>query len=338
MASLQIEIPGAIPVKSRDLILFSFFFTFSLNRVNSNLFVVLLQGSQIFTGLRELTFLHALTDVPVHESSLGIHQVELVIETSPSLGNGSGVAQHAHGTLNLGKVTTWNHSWWLVVDANLEASGAPVHELDGALGLDGCNGSIDILWHDITSVQHAAGHVLSMTRITFYHLVGRLKAGIGDLGHGQLLMVGLLSRDDGSISGQREVDARVGHQVGLELSQVHVQGAIKTQGSSDGAHDLPNQAIQVGVGRALDVQVTTTNVVNGFIVHHESTVRMLQSGVSGEDGVVWLDHGGRDLWSRVDSKLQLGFLSIVNTQSLHEKRSESRTSSTTKAVENEESL
>ena len=47
-----------------------------------------------------------------------------------------GVAQHADGTLDLGQVTSWDNSWWLVVDTTLEAGWAPVHKLNGALGLD----------------------------------------------------------------------------------------------------------------------------------------------------------------------------------------------------------
>ena len=38
----------------------------------------------------------------------------------------------------------------LIVDATLEASGAPIHELNGALGLDGCNSRVHILWHHIS--------------------------------------------------------------------------------------------------------------------------------------------------------------------------------------------
>merc|ERR1719414_1897464 len=119
------------------LILFFSLLTLGLNRVDTDLFVILLQGSKILTSLREFTFLHTLTDVPVDEGALGVHKIKLVIKTSPGLSNGGGVAQHAHGTLHLGQVTTGDDSWWLVVDAHLETSWTPVDELDGTLGLDG---------------------------------------------------------------------------------------------------------------------------------------------------------------------------------------------------------
>jgi hypothetical protein len=60
-----------------------------------------------------------------------LHEVEFMIETSPGLSDGSGVAQHADSALDLRQVASRDDSGWLVVDANLEASGTPVHELDG---------------------------------------------------------------------------------------------------------------------------------------------------------------------------------------------------------------
>ncbi len=144
--------------------------------------------------------------------------------------------------------------------------------LDSTLGLDGCDGSIDILGNNITTVQHTASHVFAMTRITLHHLVGWLKAGIGDLSYRELLMVGLLGRDDRSVGHEWEVNTWVGHQVGLELCQIHIEGTIKPEGGSDGADNLTNQSVQVGVGGTLNVQVTTADVIDSLIIYHEGTV------------------------------------------------------------------
>jgi hypothetical protein len=137
-----------------------------------------------------------------------------------------------------GQVTTRYHSGRLVINANLEASGAPVHKLDGMLGLDGGNDNIDIFGNLIAMEQQAASHAFTMVRVTFHHLDGWLKAGIGDVYYRKLPMVGFLSRDDRGISGQREVDVRVGYQVGLEFCQINIQGPIKSEGSSDGRHHV----------------------------------------------------------------------------------------------------
>ncbi|KAF4526368.1 hypothetical protein B566_EDAN014106 [Ephemera danica] len=65
--------------------------------------------------------------------------------------------------------------------SHLEASGTPVDKLDGPLGLDGGNGGVDILGHNISTVQHAASHVLAVTGVALHHLVSWLEASIGDL-------------------------------------------------------------------------------------------------------------------------------------------------------------
>ena len=176
-----------------------------------------------------------------------------MVQTGPGLGDGGGVAEHGDGSLHLGQVTARHHGGGLVVDAHLEASGAPVDELDAALGFDGSDCSVNIFGDDVTTEQQTAGHVLAVTGVALHHLVGGLEAGVGDLSHCQLLVVGLLGGDDWSVGGEREVDAWVGHQVGLELGQIHVEGAVKAQRGGDGGHDLADQTIQVCVRGTADV-------------------------------------------------------------------------------------
>ena len=82
---------------------------------------------------------------------------------------------------------------------------------------------------------------LAVARVALGHHGGRLEGGVGDLGHRQLLVVGLLRGDDRGVGGEHEVDARVGHQVGLELGHVHVEGAVEAQGRRQRGDDLGNQ-------------------------------------------------------------------------------------------------
>ena len=168
------------------------------------------------------------------KSTFGIHEIKFVIKTSPGLSNGSSVGQHTDSTLDLGQVTSWNNSRWLVVDTNFETSGTPVNELDCTFGLDGSNGSIYILRDNITTEKETASHVLAMSRIAFHHLVSWFKASISDFSYTKLLMVSFLGRDDGSISNKREVDTWVWYQIGLELSKIDIKGTIKTKRGSDG--------------------------------------------------------------------------------------------------------
>lgn len=76
-----------------------------------------------------------------------------------------------------------------------------------------------------------------------------------------------LARDNRSVRDQRVVDTRERHQVSLELGQVDVEGTIKAQTGGDGAHDLCNEAVQVVVARAGNIQVTTADVVDSLVVH-----------------------------------------------------------------------
>jgi len=274
----------------------------------------------------------------VNEGSLGVHEIELVVKSSPGLGDSGGVAQHANSSLDLGQVTAWHNGGWLVVDTDLETGWAPVDELDGSLGLDGGDSGVDVLGDNITSVQHAASHVLTVSGIALDHLVGWLEASVGDLGNGELLVVGLLGGDDRGVGDEGKVDSRVWHQVGLELGQIDVEGTIESERGGDGTDDLSDQSVQVGVGGSLDVQVSSADIVDGLVIDHESAIGVLQGGVGGQDGVVWLNDGGGDLGSRVDGKLELGLFAVVDRESLHEEGSESGSGTATEGVEDEESL
>ena len=109
----------------------------------------------------------------------------------------------------------------------------------------------------------------------------RLKTSVGNFTDGKLLMISLLSRDDGRVGSQREVDSRVGDQIRLELCQVHVQGTIKSERSRDGGHDLTDDSVKVRVAGTLNVEVSTADVVDGLVVDHEGTVRVFQGSVGG---------------------------------------------------------
>jgi len=316
----------------------TFLLTLTLGGLNTDLLVVLLEGGKILTGLGEFTLLHTLTDVPVDEGSLGVHEIELVIDSGEDLSDGSGVGDHADGSHDLGEVTTWDDGGRLVVDTALEASGAPVDELDGSLGLDGGNGSVDILGDDVTSVHEAASHVLSVSGVALGHHGGGLEGGVGDLSNGELLVVGLLSGDDWGVGAQHEVDSGVGDQVGLELGDIDVEGTIETEGGGQGGDNLSDESVKVGVGGSLDVEVAAADVVDGLVVEHDGDVGVLKEGVGGEHGVVGLNDGGGDLRGGVDGEAELGLLAVVDGESLEEEGTETGAGTTTNGVEDEEAL
>ena len=75
---------------------------------------------------------------------------------------------------------------------------------------------------------------------------------------------------------------------------------------------LSDEAVQVLVVGPLDSKVTTTDIVDGLIVDHEAAVGVLESGVSGQDGIVWFNNRSGDLRSRVDTELELALLAVVD--------------------------
>jgi len=143
-------------------------------------------------------------------------------------------SNNVHCAVDLGKIAVRHQLRRLEADTELEASRAPVDELDSALGLERGDSGVGVLGDNITAVEQAGGHVLSVAGVALDHLIEGLKASHGHLLDSVGLMGGLGGRDNGRVSDQREVDTRVGNQVGLELVQVDVERAIETQRGGDG--------------------------------------------------------------------------------------------------------
>ena len=57
-----------------------------------------------------------------------------------------------------------------------------------------------------------------------------------------------------------------------------------------------------------------------------------------KNAVVWFNNSSGDLWGWIDSETEFGFLTIIDRKSFEEERSESRSSSATNSVEDEEAL
>lgn len=272
------------------------------------------------------------------ESTLGVHEVELEVETVPGLSDGGGVGQHADGAVDGGQLATRNAHGLLVVDSELEASGAPFNEVEGGLGLDGRNCLAAVTGNDITAVEKSDSHVLSVAGIADNHLVVRLEALEGEVANLEALVRAAVCRDHRGVGDKRVVDTRVGHQVGLEFVQINVKGTVEAERGGDGADDLSDQAVQVLVAGTGDIQVTTANVVDSFVVDQESAVGVLNGAVSGENGVVGLDNGSRDTGRRVDGELELAFLGVVSSKTFEKKSTETGSSTTAERVEDQETL
>lgn len=154
----------------------------------------------------------------------------------------------------------------------------------------------------------------------------------------ETLMRAFAVPDNWSIADERVVNTRIWHQVRLEFVQVDVQCSIKAQTGGDRADDLGNQTIEMLIARTRDVEITTADIVHGFIIDQERTVGVLNRAVGGENCIVRLDNGSGHAWGRIDSEFELRLLAVVGRQSFQEKCSKSRSCTTAKRMEDQESL
>jgi len=134
------------------------------------------------------------------------------------------------------------------------------------------------------------------------------------------------------------VDTGVGDEVGLELGNINVEGTIETEGSGQGGDNLGDEAVQVGVGGALDIEVAAADIVDGLVVEHDGNIGVLKEGVGGEHGVVGLNDGGGDLGGGVDGETELGLLAVVDGETLEEEGTETGAGTATNGVEDKEAL
>jgi hypothetical protein len=134
------------------------------------------------------------------------------------------------------------------------------------------------------------------------------------------------------------MDSWIWYQVSLEFGDINVKGTIESEGSGEGGDNLGNKSVKVGVGWSLDIEISSADIINGFVIDHDGNIGVLEEGMGGEDGVVWLNNGGGDLWGWVNGESELGFLTVIDGKSLEEKGSETGTGSSTNGVEDEETL
>jgi hypothetical protein len=121
-------------------------------------------------------------------------------------------------------------------------------------------------------------------------------------------------------------------------SHVDVERAVEAERRGERRDDLRDEAVEVGVGRALNVEVAAADVVEGLVVDHEGDVRVLEDTVLAQARVVRLDDRRGDLRGRVDRELDLGLAAVVDRKALEEERAEAGPGSATEGVVHDESL
>ena len=88
----------------------------------------------------------------MNKSSFTVHKVEFVVEAGPQRGHCGCVAQHADRPFDGCHIATLCSVQSLIIDANFESSGTPVHEMNVCFGFDFGDGVVDISWSNIATI------------------------------------------------------------------------------------------------------------------------------------------------------------------------------------------
>ena len=75
------------------------------------------------------------------------------------------------------------------------------------------------------------------------------------------------------------MDSGVWHEIGLELSDINVEGTIESEGGSKGGDNLGDESVQVSVGWSFDVKSSSADIVDSFVIKHDSDIGVLKEGV-----------------------------------------------------------
>jgi hypothetical protein len=112
--------------------------------------------------------------------------------------------------------------------------------------------------------------------ITLGHHGGWLESGVGDLGDGELLVIGFLGRDNWGIRRKHEMDSWIWDQVSLEFGDINVKGTIESEGGGQRGDNLGNESVQVGVGWSLNIKVSSADIIDGFVIEDNGNIGMLK--------------------------------------------------------------
>jgi len=70
------------------------------------------------------------------------------------------------------------------------------------------------------------------------------------------------------------MDSWIWDEIGLEFGNIDVQGTIKSEGGGKGRDNLSNESIQVGIGWSFNIKISSTDIVDSFIIEHNGDIGM----------------------------------------------------------------
>merc|ERR1719285_375002 len=269
-----------------------------------NIQVVFLQESKVFSCLRKLSFLHTFTHIPMHKSSLGIHQVVLRVDPfGEHTADSNVVPNHSYILFSGGRDIFLNNSSWNFIQTYLETCGTPLDEADLVVLLEPLYGCICLFRLDVTTVVNRDCHILVLHRVKLGVLdkhVLWLEAVVSDFSHHLCLMRCLLLANNRCKRCSHEVQPRKWYQVRLELAQINVQFSVETQRSCHGGYNLGNQHVKISITRSINVKLFLAYMVNCLVVKDNRNFCVIQKPMGCKHRVVRLNNASGDLRRRID--------------------------------------
>ena len=119
------------------------------------------------------------------------------------------------------------------------------------------------------------------------------------------------ARNDGCIANQWVMNPGVRNQVGLELVEIDIECTVEPEARCDRANDLSNQAVQVFIIGPRNVQVTTADVIDCFVVDQKCAIGVFDGAVCRKHSVIGFDDGSRDPRGWIDDEFELRLLAVV---------------------------
>lgn len=196
--------------------------------------------------------------IPVNKGMLGINMVKLVVQISPGLSNGCGVAQHAHSLLCLSKDSTIYYNGRLIINPNLIISGAPIHKVQGILVL----------------LMTMAAFTSLRATLPWYHRQWTMYLPWQESHFTIWLAVSKQALVQEVVCG-RLFQQRSQQHMWPEGSECRIRTPFRVQWNlrevvMEWTQNLTYQLVQVSVVLALSIKVFIMNVIDDLIIYHVS--------------------------------------------------------------------
>jgi len=75
------------------------------------------------------------------------------------------------------------------------------------------------------------------------------------------------------------MDTWIRYQVGLEFTNINVQGTIESKRGGKRRDNLSNESVQVGIGWSFNIKISSTDIIDGFIIEHDGNIGMFKKRV-----------------------------------------------------------